>query len=140
MKFKHFIISCTLGVALVSTQANAQPSGALFQKEIVYFDFDSEQFIAKSSKSIEQVAKQLEERPNLSIRLIGYTDPTGDDAYNMNLSLRRAEACKKILIELGVKPSRILIEAKGEETIPDVEENSHSERRRVELIPVLLKN
>jgi OmpA-OmpF porin, OOP family len=140
MKFKHFIISCTLGVALVSTQANAQPSGALFQKEIVYFDFDSEQFIAKSSKSIEQVAKQLEERPNLSIRLIGYTDPTGDDAYNMNLSLRRAEACKKILIELGVKPSRILIEAKGEETIPDVEENSHSERRRVELIPILLKN
>lgn len=140
MKFKHFMISCTLGIALVSTQASAQQSGALFQKEIVYFDFDSEQFIDKSSKSIEQVAKQLEERPNLSIRLIGYTDPTGDEAYNMNLSLRRAEACKKTLIELGVKPSRILIEAKGEATIPDVEENSHSERRRVELIPILLKN
>jgi outer membrane protein OmpA-like peptidoglycan-associated protein len=140
MKFKDMIGISILSVVLATTAANAQPSGALFQKEIIYFDFDAEQSVAKSAKTIEKIAKQLEERPNLSIRLIGYADPTGDETYNMRLSQRRAEACQKALIELGVKPSRILIEAKGEEPILDVEENSLSERRRVELIPILLKN
>lgn len=140
MKFKDFIGISILSIVLATTAANAQPSGALFQKEIVYFDFDAEQPTSTSAKTIEKIAKQLEERPNLSIRLIGYTDPTGDETYNMGLSQRRAETCQKALIELGVKPSRIFIEAKGEESIPDIEETSHTERRRVEMIPILMKN
>lgn len=140
MKFKDYIGISILSIVLATTAANAQPNGALFQKEIVYFDFDAEQPASKSAKTIEKIAKQLEERPNLSIRLIGYADPTGDETYNMGLSQRRAETCQKALIELGVKPSRIFIEAKGEESILDIEENSHTERRRVEMIPILMKN
>lgn len=139
MKFSNLIRISILSFALATT-AIAQPNGALFQKEIVYFDFDKEYPIAKSIQNIEKIAKLLEERPNLSIRIIGYADPEGDETYNLNLSKRRAEACQKALIELCIEPQRILIEAKGEESIHEIADNLHHERRRVEMIPILLKN
>lgn len=142
MNFRYLIIvsALWLGINPKALQASNQQEGALFQKTVVYFGFDETRPIQKSAKSIEQVAKQLNERPNLSVRLIGYADPTGDEMYNLELSKQRAEACKATLIELGIEASRILIEARGEQAISDSETTLNDERRRVEIMPILLKN
>lgn len=45
----------------------------------------------------------------------GYTDSTGDDMYNMNLSKRRAEAVRQALIkDYAVTPARLQSKGYGE--------------------------
>src|SRR6266513_1304499 len=46
-------------------------------------------------------------------RIAGYADPRGSDAYNDELSLRRAQAVAAVLMSAGVPGERILIEAHG---------------------------
>ena len=44
---------------------------------------------------------------------IGHTDSIGSDAYNLKLSVRRAEAVKAYLVSKGIEPNRIYTEGKG---------------------------
>jgi outer membrane protein OmpA-like peptidoglycan-associated protein len=52
--------------------------------------------------------------PPFHISIIGYTDRVGSDAANMRLSLRRARAVRKFLVDAGVPASVIAIEGHGE--------------------------
>ena len=51
--------------------------------------------------------------PEARVRVAGYADPRGSDAYNDQLSLRRAQAVAAVLASAGVPAERILIEAHG---------------------------
>jgi outer membrane protein OmpA-like peptidoglycan-associated protein len=51
--------------------------------------------------------------PQARARIAGYADPRGSDAYNDELSLRRAQAVAAVLMSAGVAGERILIEAHG---------------------------
>ncbi len=61
---------------------------------------------AKSYASLNEVAALLI-RKNLSLKLAGHTDNTGNRALNMRLSKDRAESVKSYLVSKGVNPSRI---------------------------------
>lgn len=74
------------------------------------------------------------------ITLVGHTDEVGSEAYNLELSLRRAESVRLFLLSRGVK-ARILVDAKGETSPPELVDQtiySIEERRaiarRVELV------
>lgn len=60
----------------------------------------------KSHASLDEVAALLI-RKNLSLKLAGHTDNTGNRALNMRLSKDRAESVKSYLVGKGVNPSRI---------------------------------
>lgn len=60
----------------------------------------------KSYASLNEVAA-LMVRKNLSLKLAGHTDNTGNRALNMRLSKDRAESVKSYLVSKGVNPSRI---------------------------------
>ena len=51
--------------------------------------------------------------PQARVRIAGYADPRGSEAYNSELSLRRAQGVAAVLMSAGVAPERILIEAHG---------------------------
>jgi len=51
--------------------------------------------------------------PHAELRVAGYADPRGSDAYNDQLSLRRAECVAAVLTSAGVPRERIHIEAHG---------------------------
>jgi outer membrane protein OmpA-like peptidoglycan-associated protein len=51
--------------------------------------------------------------PDAVLRIAGYADPRGSDAYNDALSLRRAQAVAAALTSAGVPAGRIIIEAHG---------------------------
>jgi outer membrane protein OmpA-like peptidoglycan-associated protein len=53
------------------------------------------------------LVKQLEEQPNLTVELEGYTDSIGTSVYNIGLSQRRAESVRRFLIEKGVGLPRV---------------------------------
>ena len=51
--------------------------------------------------------------PDAVVRIAGYADPRGSDAYNDALSLRRAQAAAAALTSAGLPAGRIIIEAHG---------------------------
>jgi outer membrane protein OmpA-like peptidoglycan-associated protein len=73
----------------------------------VRFDFDKWVLNDGAQTTLLTLIKQLEEQPQLSVELEGYTDSIGASAYNIGLSQRRAEAVRRFLVEKGVQLPRI---------------------------------
>jgi outer membrane protein OmpA-like peptidoglycan-associated protein len=71
--------------------------------------------------------------PQARVRIAGYADPRGSEAYNSELSLRRAQGVAAVLMTAGVARERILIEAHGktESTSADGDLDGYAFERRV---------
>lgn len=63
----------------------------------ITFEYDSTEFDAKGQAAAADLLDFLTRQGQQEITLIGHTDPRGDDAYNLALSQRRAEAVKRFL-------------------------------------------
>jgi OOP family OmpA-OmpF porin len=63
---------------------------------------------------LDEVAQfLLETCPNQDVRITGHTDEPGSDAYNLELSEKRAQAVKNYLVEHGVAAERLSVVGKG---------------------------
>jgi OOP family OmpA-OmpF porin len=83
---------------------------------------------------LDEAAETLKKYPELKIEVGGYTDTTGNDTLNKNLSQARAETVKKYLISKGVNDNLTAI-GYGEAN-PIADNNTNEGRiknRRVEL-------
>jgi outer membrane protein OmpA-like peptidoglycan-associated protein len=80
----------------------------------VLFDFDKADIKAAASDTLKQVARVIREKARGSVRIEGYTDAKGTEAYNQGLSERRAESVKKWLVaKEGLKDIRFLTSGYG---------------------------
>jgi OOP family OmpA-OmpF porin len=115
--------------------ATAEPPGRRFVIDNLVFDEASNQLTGESQQTIDGIAGAMKAWPETRIRLIGFTDDTGDAMANVALSQARAEAVKRALIESGVEAERIEVEGRGEaEPIaPNDTEEGRAQNRRVEL-------
>jgi outer membrane protein OmpA-like peptidoglycan-associated protein len=73
----------------------------------ILFRFDRADLDDRGQTALLELAKQLQENPNLMVELEGYTDSAGDPGYNIQLSQRRSEAVRRFLVEKGVELHRI---------------------------------
>lgn len=81
----------------------------------IHFDHDQDVIKPAYKGEINEAAKFLKNYPNMTATIEGYTDSTGDDMYNMNLSKRRAEAVRQALIkDYAVTPARLQSKGYGE--------------------------
>ena len=79
------------------------------------FSIGSYYIRSAEGKKIDTLAQWLNENKDFSVLLVGYADKqTGDSAYNMTLSEKRANAVQKRLVKNGVEAERITISAKGD--------------------------
>lgn len=109
----------TRGITDCSTKMRNSIRGIQINKHLfpVEFVYDSSQFTPKGESSAQIVAKCLHEKQQegvSNITLVGHTDERGDRDYNYHLSVKRAKAVKKYLIDLGLDIN-IAIEGKGED-------------------------
>lgn len=107
----------------------------------ITFAFDRYDIQPQFRPVLDQVAETLNEYPSTMIDVYGYTDSTGTEAYNQQLSERRARAVADYLVARGVNPARIATRGFGETNLLYPEERTEAERaanRRVELriVPV----
>lgn len=99
------------------------------------FDFDSDQLRDASRQNLDNLAKSLASFGDSKLLLVGHTDNTGTDSYNLDLSRRRAAAVASYLISHGVPSARISASGRGE-TEPIASNDTEADRqknRRVEV-------
>ncbi len=84
------------------------------EKFTVYFDFDKSDMKSESIEDFKQfLVANFAEREPAYIEIIGFTDEQGDEAYNLELSEKRAEAVGVFLKEKNIKVDDIRLEGKG---------------------------
>jgi outer membrane protein OmpA-like peptidoglycan-associated protein len=86
----------------------------------VSFIIDKYNITAIQKNNVAEVAKYLEEHPDVNIVVTGYADvQTAYPAYNLKLSERRAKSVFNCLVkEFGVSPDRLRIDFKGDTIQP----------------------
>ena len=101
----------------------------------VQFKTDSDELTAESLTILDGVSATLTGHPQIRVMIAGHTDSDADDAYNKDLSLRRAKVVVKYLIAQGVNPENLSAMGYGEEQ--PIADNATTEgkaqNRRVEL-------
>jgi OmpA-OmpF porin, OOP family len=103
----------------------------------ILFDTDSDVIKPESAPVIKQIAKGLETNPNLKLLIEGHTDSVGDAAHNKDLSKRRAEAVRYVLIsQFNVDASRLTAAGLGSTKPVDTNDTpqGRAQNRRVELV------
>ena len=71
-------------------------------REAVPFGFDSAEITATAAKTLTRLASVLRGQDQLALRILGHTDRSGNEAYNLFLSEKRARAVADFLKDSGV--------------------------------------
>lgn len=107
----------------------------------IHFDFDSAVIRLDAQVELQKVVNVMLQYPTIQLDIRSHTDSRGNDAYNMKLSERRAQATIKWMIGQGVEASRLTGKGYGESQLVnscsnDVNctEEQHQENRRSEFI------
>lgn len=101
----------------------------------ILYPFNSTEILPAGKENLQSLANSLEKYPNSDVLIVGHTDSVGTDAYNLDLSQRRAQAASAYLQSLGVPASRLHAVGKGEsEPIqPNDTDAGRAQNRRVEI-------
>jgi outer membrane protein OmpA-like peptidoglycan-associated protein len=104
----------------------------------VLFEFDKADLKPGATRSLTKLAEFLRENPERKITIEGYTDNVGSDAYNRELSQRRADSVRDFLIQNGTSADRITARGLGEEypVASNDTQAGRQQNRRVQIIIV----
>jgi OmpA-OmpF porin, OOP family len=103
---------------------------------MVFFDWDRSNLSQQALATIGQAAQVFKTKGNARITATGHTDTSGPEAYNMALSLRRANAVKDALVRNGVPAQAITVIGRGEQglLVPTADGVREPQNRRVEIV------
>ena len=110
-------------------------TGILVSLPDVTFAVDSTTISPSFRAALDEVAASLQKYPNSLVDVMGHTDSTGSDSYNLDLSRRRAESVKNYLVMRGVSSARIATIGYGEQypRADNTTEQGRALNRRVEI-------
>ena len=139
------IIECLRPGGISSTTRGIRPAAVLPRQVpatssvdlTVPFGFDSAELTPDGVAVLAALGAALKD-PSLAgakFRIAGHTDAKGADAYNEALSLRRAEAARRFLVERGgVDPARVSAVGFGRRQLYDAANPMAASNRRVQVI------
>ncbi|WP_340588154.1 OmpA family protein [Erythrobacter alti] len=109
--------------------------GILVNFPEVTFAVDSTTISPQMRTTLDGVAQSMIDYPNSLIDVMGHTDSTGSDQYNLDLSRRRAESVANYLVSRGVARARIETIGYGEQypVADNTTVSGRSQNRRVEI-------
>lgn len=121
---------------LAELQAKKTDRGMVMTLGDVLFDTNAATLKPGAALTIDRLAKFLEQNADTRLLIEGHTDSTGSEAYNEELSRRRAQAVANDLESRGVPSTRLEVIGRGE-GYPVAENSSPAGRqqnRRVEIV------
>ena len=101
----------------------------------ILFSFDSSNLRPTAQENLQKLTEIINRDDETILMIVGHTDSTGDEAYNMRLSERRAQSAANYMIRQGLEESRVRTEGRGE-TEPIATNSTvegQQENRRVEV-------
>lgn len=84
------------------------------QLQTVYFAYDDSSIAASERDRLDANTACIGKSPQRSVYVMGHTDASGTDEYNIALSERRAQTVADYLARLGVDPNKLQVVPKGE--------------------------
>jgi len=97
-------------------KAGTQTTGtdATCSLSTIYFAFDDSSIQASERDRLDANEKCIEQNKSKGVYLVGHTDTSGTEEYNIALSERRARAVADYVARLGADPARLQVVPKGE--------------------------
>lgn len=139
--FPHLIDTTAprIAVSMTPTPTKQPPAiapGVTSVLQNLEFSLDDATLSTSSYPEVNKLMIYLFKEPSKKVKLTGYTDNQGSDAYNLALSLKRAKAVAAYLTSKGISGARIVTEGKGSANpvaSNDTEEGK-AQNRRVEFL------
>ncbi|MGB3021737.1 MAG: OmpA family protein, partial [Methyloceanibacter sp.] len=103
----------------------------------ILFDLDKDTLRPDSKPTLDEIAKLLQDKPELKLKIVGHTDNQGTADYNLDLSKRRAASVVASLTgEYSIAAERLTSEGAGltQPVAPNESEEGRAKNRRVELV------
>jgi outer membrane protein OmpA-like peptidoglycan-associated protein len=128
--------SARLEAILVELHAQKTERGMVVTIGDVLFATDRAELNANGVATVRKLAEVMQQNPDRTVLVEGFTDSTGSTAHNQDLSERRAQAVAQALTGLGVPRERVAMRGYGE-AYPVASNDNASNRqlnRRVEIV------
>jgi outer membrane protein OmpA-like peptidoglycan-associated protein len=122
--------------------ATRTANGILVQlKNELLFETNSATLKPGATQHLGELADVLIKYPDDRIEVVGFTDSTGSEAYNQELSIRRAEAVRRVLVQRGIPEKRAMAVGLGEAQPVATNDTAvgRAKNRRVELRIAMVK-
>jgi outer membrane protein OmpA-like peptidoglycan-associated protein len=122
----------TQAVVAAASPETQQPA----RNFMLFFGNDRATLTPDGEAVIREAAVAAKANPNARITVAGHADTSGNSAYNMGLSQRRAEAVRQALLQQGVNQAAISVAGHGEDKLLVSSRDGMREpkNRRVEII------
>jgi outer membrane protein OmpA-like peptidoglycan-associated protein len=100
----------------------------------VTFETNSAEINPNSNEDLIRLVRFMTENPMIMAEISAHTDDIGSDAYNLNLSLKRAQSVVDFLISKGINVNRLKSKGYGESIplVPNTSDENRAKNRRVE--------
>jgi uncharacterized repeat protein (TIGR01451 family) len=115
--------------------------GSIVIRQKVYFDTNKDVVLERSFPLLKQVGLLLRANPQITkVRVEGHTDSRADDAFNMDLSQRRAGNVRKYLVqEAGIDPARLESVGYGESQPVDTNDTDQGRENNRRVVFTILE-
>ena len=125
-----------LEAQLAELSAKKTERGMVITLGDVLFGSDKASLTAGGTRSAQKLADVLQQNPSRNVLVEGFTDSTGAQAYNQQLSERRGMTVREALLQMGIGSERISVRGYGE-SYPVAANDTAANRqlnRRVEIV------
>ena len=102
----------------------------------VLFDTGKADLNPGAARNLDQLVVFLTDHPERHVEIDGYTDNVGTDSFNLDLSQRRADTVRSVLVNRGIDPTRIVTRGYGKDfgVASNVDSGGRQLNRRVEIV------
>lgn len=122
-------------IAFIKDQTKPVDKTTWFSFDRLEFETGSSVLKPSSTEQLKNIAEILKAYPEVTLKLGGYTDNTGNSENNLKLSQQRAEATMQELIKLEIEANRLEAEGYGEQhpIADNATEEGKQKNRRIDL-------
>lgn len=103
---------------IITLTSNLPPKGSdlaeVLNLKPIYFSSNKASILDEITRELDKVVEFLKKNKTIKIEVGSHTDSKGSDAYNLQLSERRAASTAIYIINHGINPSRVLNKGYGE--------------------------
>ncbi len=124
----------TMGTLLANVELDRVKLNKSIKIENIYYDLAKWNIRKDAAEELDKLLITLKDNPSIIVELGSHTDCRGKDAYNLNLSQKRADAAVAYLVENGIDAGRIKAKGYGEtKHVNECEDGVRCSERRHQL-------